>query len=217
MVLLSQRTREIQDDWNLPRSDKEEKRMMQRLPLSFPCEIGRLNKEINQWEFSEELVCNVEGSGLLLETKKDLAVGEFIKLNLHERRWHRYREGYVQLFCILGFDDLYIKAKVVRACDSKVIGKRRFGIEVENILFKWKYSTSKKIQNEMIAERRQRDRRIRERGLFRLLELAVELKLENVIFKSRTYYPSSTRIFINDKRRLFDRRNLLPVNVDEIA
>jgi CheY-like chemotaxis protein len=211
LVLLNQRTREIQDDWNMPRSDKKEKRMMQRLPLSFPCEIGRLNKEINQWEFSEELVCNVAGSGLLLETTKDLTVGEFIKLNLSKRRWHRYREGYVQLFCILGFDDLYIKAKVVRACDSKVIGKRRFGIEVENILFKWKYSTSKKIQNEIIAERRQRDRRIRERGLCGLLETAVEQDLDNVIFKSGTYYPSSTRVFTNDKRSLFERRILLPV------
>jgi len=211
IVLLNQRKREIQEDWNIPRSGKEEKRMMQRLPLSFPCEIGRLNKEINQWEFSEELVCNVEGSGLLLETTKDLAVGEFIKLNLSKRRWHRYRKGYVQLFCILGFDDLYIKAKVVRACDSKDNGKRRFGIELENILLKWKYSTSKKIQNEMIAERRKGDRRIRERGLCGLLETAVAQDLENVIFKSGTYYPSSTRVFTNDKRRLFERRILLPV------
>ncbi len=123
----------------------EERRIMQRLPLSFPCEIGRLNKEINQWGLSEELVCNIDGSGLLLETKKDLAVDEFIKLNLHKRSWFRYREGYVKLFCVLGFDDLYIKAKVVRACNSKVNGSRRFGIEFENILFKWKYYTSKKI------------------------------------------------------------------------
>jgi hypothetical protein len=199
------------------RSDKEERRTMQRLSLSFPCEIGRLNKETNQWEFSEELVCNVEGNGLLLETKKDLAVGEFIKLNLSKRSWHRYREGYVKLFCVLGFDDLYIKAKVVRACNSKVIGKRRFGIEVENTLFKWKYYTSKKIQSERIAERRKRDRRIRGKGLSRLLEFAVEIEQENIIFKSGPYYPSSTRIFTNDKRRLFDRRNLLPVNVAEIA
>ncbi len=68
----------------------EERRIMQRLPLSFPCEIGRLNKEINQWGFSEELVCNIDGGGLLLETKKDLAVDEFIKLNLQKRNWIRW-------------------------------------------------------------------------------------------------------------------------------
>ncbi len=217
MVLLNQRKIEIQDDLNMLKLDIEERRVMQRLSLSFPCEIGRLNKETNQWEFSEELVCNVEGNGLLLETKKDLAVGEFIKLNLSKRSWHRYREGYVKLFCVLGFDDLYIKAKVVRACNSKVIGKRRFGIEVENTLFKWKYYTSKKIQSERIAERRKRDRRIRGKGLSRLLGFAVETELNNIIFKPGPYYPSSTRIFTNDKRRLFDRRNLLPVNVAEIA
>jgi len=185
--------------------------MIQRLPLCFSCEIERLNKEINQWEFSEELVCNVEGNGLLLEAKKDLAVGEFIKLNLSKRRWHRYREGYVKLLCILGFDDLYIKAKVVRTCNSKINGKWRFGIELENILFKWKYSTSKKIQSEIIAERRKGDRRIKEKGLLRLLETAVELDLENVIISSGPYYQSLTRVFTNDKRRLFERRILLPV------
>ena len=132
----------------------DERRTLQRLPLSFPCEIGRLNKETNQWEFSEELVCNIDGSGLLLETKKDLAVGEFIKLNLPKRGWHRYWEGYVKLFCVLGFDDLYIKAKVVRACDSKVNGRGGFGIELENILFKWKYFTSIKILNERKEERK---------------------------------------------------------------
>ncbi len=105
----------------------EERRIMQRLPLRFPCEIGRLNKDINQWEFSEELVCNIDGSGLLLETKKDLAVGEFIKLNLQKRSWHRYGKGYVIFFCVLGFDDLYIKAKVVRACKSKSMKKGDLG------------------------------------------------------------------------------------------
>ncbi len=138
----------------------EERRIMQRLPLSFPCEIGRLNKEINQWGFSEELVCNIDGSGLLLETKEDLAVDESIKLNLHKRSWHRYREGYVKLFCVSGFDDLYIKAKVVRACNSKVNGRRRFGLEFENILFKWKYYTSKRILNER-KEENYRERVIR--------------------------------------------------------
>ena len=195
----------------------EERRIMQRLPLSFPCEIGRLNKEINQWGFSEELVCNIDGSGLLLETKKDLAVNEFIKLNLHKRSWHRYREGYVKLFCVSGFDDLYIKAKVVRACNSKVNGRRRFGLEFENILFKWKYYTSKRILNERKEERRKGERRITEKGLLELIESAVELELKNVIFRSGTYYPSSTRHNTKDKRRLFDRRILLPVKVAEIA
>ncbi len=131
----------------------EERRIMQRFPLSFPCEIGRLNKEINQWGYSEELVCDIDGKGLLLETNKDLVVDEFIKLNLHKRSWHRYREGYVKLLCVLGFDDLYIKAKVVRACNSKRNGRRRFGIAFENTLFKWKYYTSKKILNERKEER----------------------------------------------------------------
>ncbi len=195
----------------------EERRIMMRLPLNFPCEIGRLNKEINQWVFSEELVCNIDGSGLLLETKKDLTVDEFIKLNLHKRSWHRYRDGYVKLFCVSGFDDLHIKAKVVRACNSIVNGRRRFGIEVENILFKWKYYTSKKILNERKEERRTGERRITEKGLLELIESAVELELKNVIFRSGTYYPSSTRHNTKDKRRLFDRRILLPVKVAEIA
>ncbi len=195
----------------------EERRIMQRLPLNFPCEIGRLNKEINQWGFSEELVCNIDGSGLLLETKKDLAADEVIKLNLHKKSWLRYREGYVKLFCVSGFDDLYIKARVVRACNSKVNGRRRFGIEFENILFKWKYYTSKKILNERKEERRKGERRITEKGLLELIESAVELELKNVIFRSGTYYPSSTRHNTKDKRRLFDRRILLPVKVAEIA
>ncbi len=179
--------------------------------------LGRLNRKINQWEFSEELVCNIDGSGLLLETRKDLAVDEFIKLNLHKRSWHRYREGYVRLFCIVGFDDLYINAKVVRACNSIVNGRRRFGIKVENILFKWKYYTSKKILNERKEESRKGVRRITENGLVELIESAVELGLKNVISRSGTYYPSSTRHNTKDKRRLFDRRILLPVKVDEIA
>ncbi len=145
----------------------EERRIMQRLPLSFPCEVGRLNREINQWEFSEELVCNIDGRGLLLETKKDLAVDEFIKLNLQKRSWHRYREGYVKLFCILFSDDLYIKARVVRADDSKVNGRRRFGIEVENTLFKWKYHSLKTISNERKEERRKGERRIEEKRVIR--------------------------------------------------
>ncbi len=195
----------------------EERRIMQRLPLRFPCEIGRLNKEINQWEFSEELVCNIAGRGLLLETEKDLAVDGFIKLNLQKRSWHRYREGYVKLFCVLGFDDLYIKAKVVRAGNSEVNGRRSFGIEVENTLFKWKYYTSKKILNERKEERRKGERRITEKGLLELIQLAVELEKNNIIFRSGTYYPSSTRHNTKDKRRLFDRRILLPVKVAEIA
>jgi len=211
MVLLNQRKREIQDGLNMLKPDMEERRITQRLPLSFPCEIGRLNKETNQWEFSEELVCNIDGNGLLLEAKIDLAVDEFIKLNLHKRSWHRYREGYVRLLCVLGSDDLYIKAKVVRAGNSKVNGRRRFGIIVENVLFKWKYSTPKKILNEKIAERRKGDRRITEKGLLRLLETAVELEMENVTFRSGTYYPSLTRDNTKGERRLFDRRVLLPV------
>ncbi len=179
----------------------EERRIMQRLPLSFPCEIGRLNKEVNQWGFSEELVCNIDGSGLLLETKKDLAVDEFIKLNFHKRSWHRYRKGYVKLFCVLGSDDFYIKAKVVRACNSIVNGIRRFGIEFENILFKWKYYTSKKILNERKEERRKGERRITEKGILKLIQSAVELGLKNVIFRSGTYYPSSTRHNTKDKRK----------------
>ncbi len=189
----------------------DERRTLQRLPLSFPCEIGRLNKETNQWEFSEELVCNIDGSGLLLETKKDLAVGEFIKLNLYKRSWQRYREGDVRLLCVLGFDDLYIKAKVVRACNSKVNERRRFGIEVKNVLFKWKFLTPKKILNERIAERRKGERRITEKGVLELIEYGAELGLENVILRSGKYYPSSTRHNTKDKRRLLDRRILLPV------
>ncbi len=195
----------------------EERRIMQRLPLSFPCEIGSLNKKFNQWEFSEELVCNIDGNGLLLETKKDLAVDEFIKLNLHMRSWHRYREGYVKLFCVLGFDDLYIKAKVVRACNSIVNGRKRFGIEFKNILFKWKYYTSKKILNERKEERRKGERRITEKGVLELIQNAVELGLKNVIFRSGTYCPSSTRHNTKSKRRRLDRRILLPVKVAEIA
>jgi hypothetical protein len=195
----------------------EERRIMQRFPLSFPCEIGRLNKDINQWKFSEELVCNIDGRGLLLETNKDLAVDEFIKLNLHKRSWHRYREGYVKLFCISGFDDLYIKAKVVRTCNSNVDGKRRFGIKFENIMFKWKYYTSKKILNERKEERRKGERRITEKGVLELIEYAVELGLENIIFRSGKYYPSSTRHNTKGNRRLFDRRILLPVKVAAMA
>ncbi|MFQ5963242.1 MAG: hypothetical protein ACE5KZ_03050 [Candidatus Scalinduaceae bacterium] len=56
----------------------EERRLMLRLPLSFPCGIGRLNKKINRWEFSDELVCEIDGSGLLLETQKDLAMKNVI-------------------------------------------------------------------------------------------------------------------------------------------
>ena len=195
----------------------QEKRIMQRLLLDFPCEIGRFNKEIDQWEFSEELVCNIHGKGILLETKKDLAVDECIKLNLHKRGWHRYREGYVKLLCILGFDDLYIKAKVVRACHSKVNGVRRFGIELKNILFKWKYYTSKKILNERKEERRKGERRITEKGLLELIESAVELGLKNIISRSGMHYPSSTRYNTKRGRRLFDRRILIPVRVAEIA
>ncbi len=195
----------------------EEKRIMQRLPLSFPCEIGRLNKEINQWKFSEELVCNIHGKGIFLETKKDLAVDECIKLNLRKRSWHRYREGYVKLLCILGFDDLYIKAKVVRACKSEVNGIRRFGLELTNILFKWKYYTSKKILNERKEERREGERRITEKGLLEHIESAVELGLRNIISRSGTYCPSSTRNNTKGTRRLFDRRALIPVRVAEIA
>ncbi len=193
------------------RSDMEDRRVMRRLPLSFPCEIGRLNREINQWEFSEELVCNIDGKGLLLETKKDLAVNEFIKLNLQKRSWHRYREGYVKLFCVLGFDDSYIKARVVRAGNSEDNERRRFGIEVENTLFKWKYYTLKTILDERKEERRKGERRITENGLLELIKFAVELELNNIIFRSETYYPSSTRHNTKGKRRLFDRRVLLPV------
>jgi hypothetical protein len=123
----------------------------------------------------------------------------------------------VKLFCVSGFDDLYIKARVVRACNSKVNGSRRFGIEFENILFKWKYYTSKKILNERKEKRRKGERRITENGLSELIESAVELGLKNVIFRSGTYYPSSTRHNTKDKRRLFDRRILLPVKVAEVA
>jgi hypothetical protein len=217
MVLLNQRRREIQDDWNVLRPDMEERRTMQRLPLSFPCEIGRLNKKTNQWEFSEELVCNIDGKGLLLETKKDLAVDEVIKLNLQKRSWHRYREGYVRLLCVLGSDDLYIKARVVRAGNSEVNGRKRFGIEVENTLFKWKYYTLKTILDERKEERRKGERRITEKGLSEIIESAVKQEMENIIFRSGTYYPSSTRHSAKDKRRLFDRRILLPVKVAEIA
>jgi hypothetical protein len=195
----------------------EEKRIMQKLPLSFPCEIGRLNKVINQWGFSEEFVCDIDGSGLLLETSKDLAVGEFIKLNLHKRGWHRYKEGYVKLFCVSGFDDLYIKAKVVRAGNLEVNGRRRFEIEFENIFFKWKYYTSKKILNERKEERRRGERRITEKGILELIESCLELGLKNIIFRSGTYYPSSTRHNTKGDRRLFDRRILLPVKVAEMA
>ncbi len=195
----------------------EERRTMQRLPLSFPCEIGRLNRDINQWEFSDELVCNINGSGLLLETRKDLAVDEFIKLNLHKSSWQRYKEGYVKLFCVLGFDDLYIKARVVSAGNSEVNGKMRFEIEFENIFFKWKYFTQKKILNERKVERRKGERRITDKGLVELIESAVELGVKNVISRSGTYYPSSTRNNSNGDRRLFDRRILLPVKLAEIA
>ncbi len=134
----------------------------------------------------------------------------------------------MKLFCVSGFDDLYIKAKVVRACNSKVNGRRRFGIVFENILFKWKYYTSKKILNERKEERRTGERRITEKGLLELIESAVEpgleniifrsgTYLENIIFRSGTYYPSSTRNNTKGKRRLFDRRILLPVKVAAIA
>jgi hypothetical protein len=191
----------------------EEKRIMQRLPLNFPCEIGKLNKEINQWEFSEELVCNIHGKGILLETNKDLAVDECIKLNLRKRSWHRYKEGYVKLLCILGFEDLYIKAKVVRTCKSEVNEIRRFGLKLKDILFKWKYYTSKRILNERKEERRKGERRITEKGLLEHIECAVELGLKNVIFRSGTYHPSSTRNNTKGTRRMFDRRVLIPVRV----
>lgn len=194
----------------------EERRSMQRFPLSFPCEIGRLNREINQWGFSEELVCNIDGSGLLLETKKHLTVGEIIKLNLHKESWQRFKEGYVKLFCVSGFDDLYIKAKVVRACNSKANGRRRFGIKFENILFKWKYYTSKKILNKRKEERRKGERRITEKGIVELIESCLELGLENIIFRSGKYHPSSTRHNTKGRRRLLHRRILLPVKVTEI-
>ena len=195
----------------------EEKRIMQRLLLRFPCETGRLNKEINQWEFSEELVCNIHGKGILLETKKDLAVDEYIKLNLRKKSWHSYREGYVKLLCVLGFDDLHIKARIVRACKSEVIGLRRFGLEYKNIMFKWKYYTSKIILNERKEERRKGERRSTEKGLLEHIESAVELGLKNIIFRSGTYHPTSTRTNTKGTRRLFDRRVLVPVRIAEIA
>ncbi len=142
---------------------------------------------------------------------------EFIKLGLHKRSWHRYREGYVKLFCVSGFDDLHIKARVVMACNSEVNGRLRFEIEFENIIFKWKYFTPKKILNERKEERRKGERRITDKGLVELIESAVELGLKNVISRSGTYYPSSTRNNTNGDRRLFDRRILLPVKVAEIA
>ena len=195
----------------------DEKRIMQRFLLSFPCEIGRLNKEINQWKFSEELVCNIHGKGLLLETKKDLAVDESVKLNLHKRSWHKYREGYVKLLCVLGVDDLHIKARIVRACQSEAIGLRRFGLEYKNIMFKWKYYTSKRILDERKEERRKGERRSTEKGLLEHIECAVELGLENIIFRSGTYHPSSTRTNTKGTRRLFDRRILMPVRVSGIS
>jgi hypothetical protein len=131
----------------------EEMRIMQRLLLRFPCETGRLNKEI----------------------------------------------------------------KVVSACKSEVNGIRRFGLKLKNILFKWKYYTSKKILNERKEERRKGERRNTEEGLLELIESAVELGIRNVIFRSGTYHPSSTRNNTKSTRRLFNRRVLVPVRVAEIA
>jgi len=50
------------------------------------------------------------------------------------------------------------------------------------------------------------ERRITEKGLLALIESAVELEMENVIFRSGTYCPSLTRDNTKDKRKLFDRR-----------
>ncbi len=84
-------------------------------------------------------------------------------------------------------------------------------------LFQRKYYTLKIILNERKEERRKGERRITEKGLLELIEFAVELELNNIIFRSGTYYPSSTRHNTKGKRRLFDRRILLPVKVAGIA
>ncbi len=68
-----------------------------------------------------------------------------------------------------------------------------------------------------MVKRRNGERRITDKGLEELIESAVELGLKNVISRSGTYYPSSTRNNTNGDRRLFDRRILLPVKVAEIA
>ncbi len=67
-----------------------------------------------------------------------------------------------------------------------------------------------------MVKRRNGERRITDKGLEELIESAVELGMENIIFRSGKYYPSSTRNKDKDDRRLFDRRILLPVKETEI-
>ncbi len=52
-----------------------------------------------------------------------------------------------------------------------------------------------------MEERRKGERKITEKGLLEPIESAVELGLENIIFRSGTYYPSSTRHNTKDKRK----------------
>jgi hypothetical protein len=53
-----------------------------------------------------------------------------------------------------------------------------------------------------MEERRKGERRITEKGILELIESCLELGLKNIIFRSGTYYPSSTRHNTNDRRRL---------------
>ena len=103
-----------------------------KLSLGIPCEIGRLNEEINRWMFSEGLLRKTNGNNLVLETQQVLMGNELIRIKLREVSRHSFENDYLKPVCISGNDDGYREARVVRCYDLEIDGKYSYGISIVN-------------------------------------------------------------------------------------
>ncbi|MCP5007826.1 MAG: hypothetical protein GY941_28400 [Planctomycetes bacterium] len=179
-----------------------------RLPMGIPCEAGKFDKETDKWTYSESLIHKVDKDYLILQTQQTLEVDESIRLILFTSTCNNSGSGYTEPEIATERDDQYIEATVVRHCNTLTDMYPGYGVMVSNRSVADNHHTHGKAVERRKGVRRKGERRITDRKIIELIELASEIGMDNVVYRSGCYAPKSTRQASTDRRILLDRRDL---------
>ncbi len=177
-----------------------------RLSLGIPCKIRKFNKRGGNWCYSEGLIRKILRGYLLLETDQELELDESIRIKLMIRRYYGFENCHVNPLSLSGVDNKYIEATVIRRGNPTINEEPSYGVRISNQSFKRGFHKRSTIVEQRKEERREAERRITDREIVELIELASEMGMDNVVFRSGHYVPKSTRQRQSDRRELLDRR-----------
>ncbi|GJQ58557.1 MAG: hypothetical protein D8M57_09195 [Candidatus Scalindua sp. AMX11] len=177
-----------------------------RFSLGIPCEIGKFNRETGNWICSEGLIRKVDGQYLILETEQKLKLDEGVRLTILNRRWDSFNKGDKKPQGFYGRDQLSLDANVVRYGKQPTDEQSGYCVKVSTESFTGTYYSQDQLVERRNEERRKGERRITDNEIVEFIELASEIGMENVVFRSGYYVPKSTRQPSAERRAFMDRR-----------